>query len=127
MKGNLAGISDNLLIRTAKYTVDSAAGFIGSGVSDAWESYLLSLNLARNAVGFTGAAALLSVCLAPILRLFACMAGFITASVLLDSGGEKPAAGAIEHLAGVCQMMLMLCGGAMVIWIILVGSVMSLF
>lgn len=126
LKGNAAAIADTLTIRTAKYAVDSASGLIGNGVSDAWESYLSGLSIAKGAVGFSGAAALLGVCLRPMLLIGAAMLCFNLLSVALSVTGEKPAATASAQLSEICQTALTICGSGAVIWIILLGALLSL-
>lgn len=126
LKGNMMLAADNLALKTAKYAVDSATSVIGNGVSDAWESYLAGLSVAKNVVGVSGTLALLSVCFRPLLLIGTAMLCLTVVSVFLEMTGEKPAAKAFEQLCGVCRMCLTLCGGAVAVWIILLGATLSL-
>jgi len=126
LQGSAASVSDGLAVRTAKYAVDSVTPVIGSGISDAWESYLSGLNAARNAVGLSGCVLLLSVCLKPMFTMAVSMIALSVFSSFLEISGEKNAASCLDQLSGACQMALSLCGGAMAVWVILMGSVLSL-
>ena len=126
LRGSAAELSDGLAVRTAKYAVDSVTPVIGSGVSDAWESYVSGLNTVRHTVGFSGAILLLSVCLKPMFTMAAAMIALSVLSSALEITGEKAAANCLDQLSGACQMALTLCGGAMAIWVILMGAMLSL-
>ena len=126
LRGSAASVSDNLALRTAKYAVDSASPVIGSGVSDAWDTYLAGLSAARNGIGVSGAALLLSVCLKPMLTMAAAMFCLSLFSSAFELFGEKLAARSFDQLSGACRMALVLCGSAMAVWIILMGAALSL-
>lgn len=126
LRGGAASVNDNLALRTAKYAVDSVSPVIGSGVSDAWEAYLSGLTAVRSVVGFSGVILLLSVCLKPMLTMAVAMIGLSLFASLVEMTGEKSAARALEQLSSVCQMTLTLCGGAMAVWVILMGSLLSI-
>ena len=125
LQGTVSEGVDSIGVRTAKFAVDSAAPVIGSGVSDAWESYVSGVMVAKNAVGVSGIAALIlsgarpvSVCLCVLLVLN-------LAAVLLEVFGEKDAARAAEQIGGVCRMAVSLCTAALAIAMILLGACMA--
>jgi len=89
LKGGAADISDSLAVRTAKYTVDSAASIIGSSASDAWETYLTGVMAAKSVVGVCGLAALLSVCLQPMVSIFTAMACLSLFATAMEAEGES--------------------------------------
>ena len=125
LQGGVAGAVDGVAARTAKYAVDSAAPVIGSGVSDAWESYVAGMRIAKNAVGVSGIAALIGAGLRPVLI---CAAGMLTLNLiaaLMDALGEKEAARAAGQAGGICQMALSLSTGALAIATVLLGAAMA--
>ena len=125
IQGTVASGMDGVAVRTAKYAVDSVTSVIGSGVSDAWDSYVAGILIAKNAVGVSGVALLLALGLQPMPRTAAAMLMLNLLSALLDTLGEKRAARAAEQAAGVCQMLLMLCAAALTLGMILLGASMA--
>ena len=124
LQNNVAASVDSAAVRTAKYTVDSITSIIGSGVSDAWNAYVSGVGIAKNALGVSGALALLAAGIRPVARILFSMLAINAVSVFLKIMGEKDAARAAEQLAGVCQMSLALSCGCVVIAMILISAVM---
>ncbi len=125
LQGSVAGAVDGVAVRTAKFAVDSAAPVIGSGVSDAWDSYVAGVLIAKNAVGISGIAALLGAALRPMLRCAATMLTLEAVAALLSALGEKDAARAAGQAGGICQMGLSLATGAVAISTVLLGAAMA--
>lgn len=125
IQGNVAGVADGVTVRTAKYAVDSAAPVIGSGISDAWDSYVSGVLIAKNAVGVTGLATIFAAGLRPLVVCVAAMFLLNLVCALLEVMGEREAARAAEQIGGICQMVLSLCTGALAIDMILLGGAMA--
>lgn len=125
LQGGVAETVDSVGVRTAKYAVDSAAPVIGSGMSDAWDSYVAGVLIAKNAVGVSGMAALLAAGLGPLLTCAAAMLMLNLISALLDALGERETARAAAQVGGICQMALSLATGALVIATVLMGAAMA--
>lgn len=126
LQGTVGGAADGVALRTAKYAVDSAAPVIGSGVSDAWESYVAGMALAKNALGVSGIAALLAAGLRPVLICGASMLALQLIAAILDALGEASAARAAEQMGGICQMGLALSTGALAVGTVLMGAAMAM-
>lgn len=116
---------DGVTMRTAKYAVDSASSVIGSGVSDAWDSYVSGIMIAKNALGVSGVAALLAANLPPMLRCLICYVTLHLIAAILDVFGDGESASAADQMAGICQMALSLCTSATAIATILLGASMA--
>ena len=125
LQGSVAGAVDGVAVRTAKFAVDSAAPVIGSGVSDAWDSYVSGVMIAKNAVGLSGIAVLLGVALRPLLVCAATMLMLNLLSALLSALGEGETARAADQISGICQMALSLATGAVTIATVLLGAAMA--
>ena len=125
LQGNMAGAADGVAVRTAKFAVDSAAPVIGSGVSDAWDSYVSGVLIAKNAVGLSGIAALMGVAVQPMLVCAATMLMLNLISTLLSALGEGETARAADQISGICQMGLSLATGAVAIVTVLLGAAMA--
>lgn len=126
LQGNINEAVDGVAARTAKYAVDSAAPVIGSGISDAWESYFSGMMISKNAVGVSGIAALLFAGARPMLSCLAAMAALWILSALLDVFGESNTARAAEQTAEICQMALSLCTATLAMSMILLGAAMGI-
>ena len=125
IQGSATGAVDGVAVRAAKYAVDSAAPVIGSGVSDAWESYVAGLMAAKGAVGLSGIAALLAAGFEPVILCAAAMLTLHLIAALLEALGEREAARAAGEMGGVCQMALSLSTGALAIATVLLGAAMA--
>lgn len=125
LQGGVAGTADGVTVRTAKYAVDSAAPVIGSGISDAWDSYVSGVLIAKNAVGVTGLAAIFAAGLRPLVACMAAMFLMNLVCALLEMLGERETARAADQISGICQMVLALCTGALAIDMILLGGAMA--
>lgn len=125
IQGNVSAGLDGVAVRTAKYAVDSVTPVIGSGISDAWDSYVSGIMIAKNAVGVSGVALLIAVGLKPVLRAAAAMVAMNLFAALMDMLGERRAARAAEQAAGVCQMLLTLCTAALTVGMILLAAAMA--
>lgn len=126
LQGNIAESLDGVGVRTAKYAVDSASSVIGSGISDAWDSYVSGVLVTKNAVGVSGIAALLFSGLYPVLICLCAMAALSVLSAMLGIFGDKSAAKAAGDIAEICKMALSLCTSSLAIEMILIGMVMSI-
>lgn len=126
LQGNISAGLDSVSLRTAKYAVDSVSSVIGSGISDAWDSYISGMRIVRNAVGITGIAAVFAAGLRPLLISAVSMLTLNISSALLNVFGENDTAKAAEEIAGICQMALSLCTASLAIAMIMFGAAMSI-
>ena len=69
LSGVVAGTADALSVKTAKFAISGAVPVVGKVLSDAAETVLVSTGVLRNAVGVFGTLVVLSICLAPFLRM----------------------------------------------------------
>lgn len=125
VQGSVAEGLDGVGMRTAKFAVDSAAPIIGSGVSDAWESYVSGVMIAKNALGVSGIAALLAVGIQPLASCLSAMLILNILGAILGMLGEKQAGSAAAQIGGICQMALSLSTGALAIATVLLGAIMA--
>ena len=124
VQNSVAASLDSTAVKTAKYTVDSFTSIIGSGVSDAWNTYVSGVSIAKNVVGVSGAAAMLAAGIKPIAEVLFSMLLLNMIALFLKLTGETRASKAAEQLSGVCQMALALSCGCAVVAVILVSAAM---
>ena len=118
--GANAFAQDTVALRAAKYAFDSASGIIG-GTSELWGGSIAGFAALRSAVGFGGSIAVLAICIRPMLKVLIAFASLRLLSALMRLFGDGRTASAADHLAGACQMALMLSCSAAAIVIVLIG------
>ena len=69
ISGIISGAADAAMVKTAKLALSTAVPVVGSIISDASETVLISAGLLKNAVGVFGMLAVLAICIVPFLRL----------------------------------------------------------
>lgn len=125
LQGTITETLDSVAVRTAKFAVDSATPVIGNGVSDAWESYVSGVLIAKNAVGVSGISALIAAGFKPVLVCLAAMVVLNACAAFLDLLGEKETGRAAGQIAGICQMAVSLATGGLAIAMVLLGAMMA--
>jgi len=125
LQGSVAETMDGIGMRTAKYAFDSASGIIGSGVSDAWDSYVSGIMVTKNALGISGITAILIIGIKPVAYCLCAMLVLQLISAMLALFGEKESADLTEQLAGICQMAMSFSTASLVIGTVLIGAAMA--
>lgn len=69
ISGAIAGTTDAITVKTAKFAISGTVPVVGGVLSDAAESVLVSAGILRNAVGIFGTLVILGICLVPFLRM----------------------------------------------------------
>lgn len=126
LQGNICESLDGVAAQTVKYAVDSAAPVIGNGISEAWDGYMASVLVAKNALGVSGIAALLLSCAHPVLVCLYAMLMLNLTGAFLDMLGDKTGADAAEQIADVCKMALSISTSSMAIATVLLGAGMNM-
>ena len=112
VSGVVAGGADKLTGSVAKTAITAALPVVGKIVADAADTYLAGAKLLRDAVGVFGLAAVLCVCLGPILRLGVRYLLFKAAACVAEPFADGRLAVLIGNMATCCGMALGLLGSA---------------
>lgn len=112
VSGVIAGGADKLTGSVAKTAISAALPVVGKIVADAADTYLAGAKLLRNAVGVFGLAAVLCVCLGPMLRLGVRYLLFKAAACIAEPFTDGRLAALIGNIASCCGMALGLLGSA---------------
>ena len=120
----VSGSADAVAIKAAKVTLSGVVPVVGSIISDASETVLLSASVLKNGIGIFGMLCILAVCAIPFLNLgvhylaykvcgaFSAAVGGGTETKLIDAIGS--ALGIILAMTAVCALMLLVsCVAAM--------------
>ncbi len=124
LSGAIAGHADKLAGSITKSALSAALPVVGSILSDGAEAYLAGAQLLRGAVGIFGLAAVLCVCLGPVLRLGLHYLLFKAAAFLAEPFAEGRLSALMGNIAGAYGMALGLLGsaGAMLFVSIVLGT-----
>ena len=118
LTGVVSGSADSAAVKAAKLTISTAVPVVGSLLSDASETLLVSAGLLRSGVGVFGLLAVLAVSILPfletgcsylLLKFTAAGAGVLGEKQLSSLiGGLADAMGLLAAVTGVCALILMI-------------------
>lgn len=124
LSGVIAGHADKLAGSVAKSAISAALPVVGSILSDAADAYLAGAQMLRGAVGVFGLAAVLCVCVGPLLGLGLHYLLFKAAACLSEPFAEGRLAALVGNMASAYGMGLGLLGsaGAMLFVSVVLGT-----
>ena len=118
ISGVIAGTTDALTVKAAKFTMSSMVPVVGGILSDAAETVLAGAGVLKNTVGVFGMLVVIGICLVPFLQLgfhyltykvssalSAALSGSRVASLIDQIGG---AFGLILGMTGACALLLLI-------------------
>lgn len=119
ISGVIAGSTDAITLKTAKFAISGSVPVVGGVLSDAAETVLVSAGLLKNAVGVFGTLVILGVCLIPFLRMGVHYLVYKLTSALCATVSGGPLTELIDAIGGAfalelgmtacCAMMLLFC------------------
>lgn len=118
ISGVISGTTDMAVLKAAKVTISSFVPVVGSILSDASETVLVSAQIAKNAAGIYGIFALLAVFLVPFFRIgihYLMLKGTFVVSSILCSGRVVDLIGDFSAAMG---LLLAMTGAVCVIQLI---------
>ncbi len=114
----VSGNADALAVKAAKLTVSSVVPVVGSMISDATETVLVSTKLLKNSVGVFGMLSMLAIMIVPFLKLGIQYIVLQGTTILASAIGQKEhtsvlhavstAAGYLLGMVGCCGLMAFL-------------------
>lgn len=124
LSGAIAGHADKLAGTVTKSAISGILPVVGSILSDATDAYLAGAQLLRGAVGVFGLAAVLCVCLGPVLSLGLHYLFFKAAACVAEPFSEGRLSALVGNIASAYGMALGLVGsaGAMLFVSIVLGT-----
>lgn len=118
LTGVISGNADSAAVKAAKLTISSAVPVVGSLISDASETLLVSAGLLRSSVGIFGLLGVLAVSILPFVETgvsYLLMKGTAAVTGILGEkqlaglvGGLADALGLLTAVTGVCALVLMI-------------------
>ncbi len=116
----LTGSADTLALKAAQAAFSGMVPVVGSMLSDASASLLAGAGLIRSAAGAFGILAVISMAIAPFLRLGAFYLALKLAGAIADGAVLKPQAALMSNLASAMGYMLAIAASAL--WMSLVSA-----
>ena len=108
--GVVNGSADALAVKAAKIAISGAVPVVGSLISDASETILVSAGIMKNAAGIYGIFATLSILMGPFLRVGAQYLMLKLTAGLSSVFGVKEASGLIEDFSGAMGFLFAITG-----------------
>lgn len=116
--GAISGNADSTTVKAAKLTLSGIVPVVGSMISDASETLVVSASILRNSIGVFGLLAVLAICILPflqagirylVLKITAAIAGiFDTAQISGLISSISTATGYLLAMTGACALMLII-------------------
>ena len=121
----LAGSADRLAVKVGKTVISGAVPIVGGILSEATEALLAGAGALRSTLGVLGVFAVLSLCLAPLLRLTVQYLLYRAAAFFCGMVGSDTLRSFLEQLSSAFSLMLaMTAGGAFLLLVSLLIAMM---
>lgn len=116
--GVVSGTTDAAALKAAKVTISSLVPVVGSILSDASESVLVSASLAKNAAGIYGILAILALFLEPFLKIAIHFLILKITCAVCEILGTKNMTGLIDDFSSAMGLLLAMTGSVCLLLLI---------
>ena len=124
ISGVIAGTTDALTVKAAKFTMSSMVPVVGGILSDAAETVLAGAGILKNTVGVFGMLVVIGICLVPFLQLGFHYLTYKVASALSATLSGSRVAALIDQISGAFGLVLGMTGAcALLLLISMVAAV----
>lgn len=110
--GLVSGSADATVLKAAKLTISGVVPVVGSMISDASETVLVSAAAVKNAVGIFGMLAVIAICIGPFLRISAQYLLMKLAGAAGGAIGPKPLLQLMDAIGEAMGFLLAMTGTA---------------
>lgn len=126
VSGVIAGTTDAVALKAAKFAVSGMVPVVGGILSDAAETVLAGAGLLKNSVGVAGMLAVLAICVVPFLQLGVHYLAYKVTAALTASVTENRVAGLISAIGGAFGLVLGMTGSCALLLLISMVSAISM-
>ena len=124
VSGVIAGSTDAITLKAAKFTVSSVVPVVGGILSDAAETVLAGARMLRNSVGVFGMLVVLGMSIIPFLQLGMHYLAYKTTATLSATISNTRITGLIDGIGSAFGLVLGMCGAsAMLLLISMVSAI----
>lgn len=106
IQGVISSSADNLLIKTAKFSVDKFIPIIGGYVSDSVELIMSCSTLIKNALGAVGLLVLILMILIPILKLLSIVFIYKGLAILIEPIGIENISDSLNEMGNTVMILI---------------------
>ena len=118
ISGVIAGTTDALSVKAAKFTMSSLVPVVGGILSDAAETVLVGAGVLKNTVGVFGMLTVVGICLVPFLQLGFHYLTYKVASALSASLSGSRVSALIDQIGGAFGLILGMTGACALLMLI---------
>ena len=126
VSGVIAGTTDAITIKAAKFTMSSVVPVVGGILSDAAETVLAGAGILKNTVGVFGMLVVLGMCLLPFLQLGIHYLTYKVTAALSATVADARVAGLIDGISGAFGLVLGMTGSCALLLLVSMVSAVSL-
>lgn len=126
VSGVIAGTTDAVAIKAAKFAVSGMVPVVGGILSDAAETVLAGAGILKNSVGVAGMLAVLAICVVPFLQLGIHYLAYKLTAALTATVSEGRIAGLVSAIGGAFGLVLGMTGACALLLLISMVSAISL-
>ena len=126
VSGVIAGTTDAVAIKAAKFAVSGMVPVVGGILSDAAETVLAGAGILKNSVGVVGMLAVLAICVVPFLQLGIHYLAYKFTAALTATISESRMAGLVSAIGGAFGLVLGMTGACALLLLISMVSAISL-
>lgn len=124
VSGVIAGTTDAITLKAAKFTVSSVVPVVGGIISDAAETVLAGAGMLKNSVGVFGMFVVLGMCVVPFLQLGIHYLTYKMVAALSATVANSKIAGLIDGISGAFGLVLGMTGAcALLLLVSMVSAV----
>lgn len=116
----IAGTADAMTVKAAKLTLSGVVPVVGSILSDASETLLVSAALLKNTIGTVGLLTVLAICILPFLRIAIQLLMLKLTAAVAEITAPKPLISMIDAIAETISLLLGILGSSVFILFIAV-------
>lgn len=125
ISGVIAGTTDAMTVKAAKFTMSSMVPVVGGILSDAAETVLAGAGVLKNTVGVFGMLVVIGICLVPFLQLGFHYLTYKVSSALSASLSGSRVAALIDQIGGAFGLILGMTGSCALLLMISMVSAVS--
>lgn len=126
VSGVIAGTTDAVAIKAAKFAVSGMVPVVGGILSDAAETVLAGAGILKNSIGVVGMLAVLAICLIPFLQLGIHYLAYKLTAALTATVSESRVAGLVSAIGGAFGLVLGMTGSCALLLLISMVSAISM-
>jgi len=126
LEGSLSSSIDGVTGKTAKAAVTNFIPVVGKVLGDSVETVLGSINILKNGIGVVGVIVIVSICLAPIIKIAIIMGMYYLLSAIIEPICDNKIVKCINHVGDSMKMLLAIVTSISVMYIVAITLVVKI-